>query len=417
MATCRTQQFGWVTDRLMASELATLALPQGQPANLTLDVDLPPGLRASGRPPWKSNGGPKGHPDRGLPFSWTVSTAQKDSTLAKVRLMGVFADHATTHSRQPAASVVVTDSESMARIDLLSGTHFDDAKNLKSVRRLPGDGCVIETVGTCKLNDSSYRVDLITLECRVRNAKELTFRDLGTEASFIIFDAFAEYKPHGVCPFHSNADGVSLRELGAVLRVGDRVRFASALAKLADSLQSAIDLDEARSQALTFLAVVTAAMLESGGGRELHMLQLDVARRLDKVHSVGEVRDVLNTALVAVAPAMFATPLNPSAALIDRALAYVDRNFAHTISDETLACQLGLSTSHFRHLFREATGQPFHRYVVSVRLERARRMLVEGDAPVSKIAAVVGFVSMSHFSRAFFNRFAASPTQMRRHKV
>ena len=79
-----------------------------------------------------------------------------------------------------------------------------------------------------------------------------------------------------------------------------------------------------------------------------------------------------------------------------------------------MAQQLGLSTSHFRYLFKQATGQPFHKYLVSLRLEKARRMLVEQGLPVSTVAKAVGFSALSHFSRAFAQRFSVSPTSLRR---
>ena len=92
----------------------------------------------------------------------------------------------------------------------------------------------------------------------------------------------------------------------------------------------------------------------------------------------------------------------------------IDRHFAKDITDATMADKLGLSTSHFRALFRQATGQPFHRYLISVRLEKAKQLLVEQEMAVSDIATAVGFATLSHFSRAFTQRFDVSPSCMRR---
>jgi AraC-like DNA-binding protein len=105
---------------------------------------------------------------------------------------------------------------------------------------------------------------------------------------------------------------------------------------------------------------------------------------------------------------------SPSGQLIDRALAFLNRNFAKVVSDDELARELGLSTSHFRFLFKEATGQPFHRYLIALRLERAKKLLVETDMPISEVAAAVGFSGLAHFSRAFAQRFNVSPSNLRR---
>lgn len=95
-------------------------------------------------------------------------------------------------------------------------------------------------------------------------------------------------------------------------------------------------------------------------------------------------------------------------------MAIVERHYAKDLTDAMVAAQLGLSTSHFRFLFRQATGHPFHKYVVALRLEKAKQMLIEQEIPVSQIATAVGFTGLSHFSRAFTQRFSASPSHIRR---
>jgi AraC-like DNA-binding protein len=173
-------------------------------------------------------------------------------------------------------------------------------------------------------------------------------------------------------------------------------------------------LDEARGQALTFLAMVTAAMLEMGGSRAMHRLQLDAAREFDRVSDRDGLAAVARRYVEEVSGDLFPEPQGPSSHLVDRALSIVDRHFARNLSDTAVANQLGLSTSHFRHLFREATGQPFHKYVVAMRLEKARTMLVEEEMAISAVAKAVGFTGLSHFSRAFTQRFSASPSHIRR---
>ena len=163
--------------------------------------------------------------------------------------------------------------------------------------------------------------------------------------------------------------------------------------------------------------MVTAAMLESGGDRSLHRATLDAARELDGLRETrAEVAEAVRRRAEAVASARFGEPIGPSAHLVDRALTLVDRNFAKDLTDASVAQQLGLSTSHFRFLFKQATGQPFHKYLVSLRLEKARRMLVEQGLPVSAVAKAVGFSALSHFSRAFAQRFSVSPTSLRRER-
>ncbi len=216
------------------------------------------------------------------------------------------------------------------------------------------------------------------------------------------------------CPFHADHGGVALSEIGGIVRCGDRVRMARALDQLERSLLLTEDLDEARGEALTFLAMVTAATMEMGGSRAMHRAQLDAARQMELARDQAEVAKFSREFVERILAPLFDSDLTPSQLLIDQALAHLAKHYHRELNDDVVARELGLSTSHFRHLFREATGQPFRKYLMALRLEKARQMIVEEDRPIGEIAVDVGFTGIAHFSRAFAQRFAVTPSSLRR---
>jgi AraC-like DNA-binding protein len=376
------------------------------------------GLPLQGLPAWQSNGSAdRAHVLRTKPYSLEVLPPKANGELARIHVVGVFALHAT---EDPAGSIgasitVGEDRDPLLKLNLISGRHYTEATNPQAVERLTGDGASVETVGRCDLGNSTVRVDLLTIDVPGGSSlAPIRFRDLGTPASFMVFDVLYEYSPTATCPFKSRSGGVALGELAAVVRVGDRVRLRRALDQLQAAVLSTPDLDEAKGEALTFIAVVTAATLEMGGSRAMHRVQLDAARKLDRITDrediVTETRCIVENLATPLSP----NALSPSALLVDKALGILNRNFAKEITDESVADQLGLSTSHFRFLFREVTGQAFHKYLIALRLERARKLLMEANMPVSEVAAAVGFNGLAHFSRAFTQRFSVSPTNLRR---
>ena len=368
---------------------------------------------------WVGNGGPfKGHPARALPFSFEVELPC-DAVLHRLHLVGVLARFAGGDHEGPGAVGAILTLErggsAVMRVEMVNGRHYGDAGIAEPIESLNGDGTERTTVGTVGIEGEAYRVDRLTLDVPADlRAERLRFRTMSGPSSFVVFDVQAETAAPQGCPFAGRGGGIALAEVGPIVRMGDRVRFDQALDQLATSLAAASDLDEARGQALTFLTMVTAAMLESGGDRSLHRETLEAARELDGLHEARTVAEAVRRRAESVAAARFGEPIGPSAHLVDRALTLVDRNFAKDLTDAAVAQQLGLSTSHFRFLFKQATGQPFHKYLVSLRLEKARRMLVEQGLPVSTVAKAVGFSALSHFSRAFAQRFSVSPTSLRR---
>jgi AraC family transcriptional regulator len=66
-----------------------------------------------------------------------------------------------------------------------------------------------------------------------------------------------------------------------------------------------------------------------------------------------------------------------------------------------LAKAAGLSPAHLALRFRREVGIPPRQFLLRVRMERAKRLLVESSQPVTEIALEVGFSSSQHFAAAF----------------
>lgn len=402
-------------DRELVAVAGSFARPPGGPLWDGASEELP----NSGLPGWQSNGGPhRGHPARALPFSLAVPVPESTGRLVRILLIGCFALWSSREYEVPGtqgASVQIGDEKTGLRLDLVNGRHYTPAEDLSREPRLLGDGTSVETVGQAVVNGAPARVDCLGIDVpEDLPVGSVRFRDMGTPASFVIFDVLFQFAQRPVCPFAAAGGGIALSEVPSIVRLRDRVRFWLALSQLKRALMNASDLDEARGQSLTFIAVVVAAMLELGAGRHMHRVQLDAARRLESARTLSDVAQESERILEGATREIFARKSGPTEALIDRALAIVERNYAKELTDSAVAAQLGLSNSHFRHLFRQTTGQPFHQYLIAVRLEHARQMLLEQDISVSQVASAVGFQGLSHFSRAFTQRFQVSPTRLRR---
>jgi len=375
------------------------------------------GLPLTGLPAWQSNGGAsRDHPGRSKPFLLHVTPPKGNGNLTRVHMIGVFAVEGEADKAGTVGATLVAheENDNIVTLDLVAGRHYGDARDLRPVHRLSGDGASIETVGTCAIDEVTYRVDQLTIDMPFESPlASIELRDAGSPAIFTIFDVLYEFTPEGTCPFKVRSGGVALGELAAVVRVGDRVKLRRALDQLEDAIRKTHDLDEAKGEALTFIAVVTAATLEMGGSRAMHRVQLQAARALDQLKDTEDIISETRCIVEDIAIPLTNTA-SPSAHLVDKALAVLNRNFAKNISDSSVADQLGLSTSHFRFLFKEVTGQPFHKYLISLRLERAKKLLLEQNLPVSEVAAAVGFNGLAHFSRAFTQRFSVTPTNLRR---
>lgn len=105
---------------------------------------------------------------------------------------------------------------------------------------------------------------------------------------------------------------------------------------------------------------------------------------------------------------------------IERALRMIYRCYAEpALAVPDLATAAGLSVHHFARLFRARTGQSPWEFVLRVRLERARDLLVSTQRPIKEIGQAVGFRDYSYFCRVFREHTGQSPnrTRQRAHRV
>jgi transcriptional regulator GlxA family with amidase domain len=109
-----------------------------------------------------------------------------------------------------------------------------------------------------------------------------------------------------------------------------------------------------------------------------------------------------------------ATTLSP--ALLRRLLRAKDRMDANSHEEwpvRRLAAVSGVSEAHFARSFKRAFGVPPHRYLLSRRIERAKALLRDTDAPVTDIAFQTGWDSLGTFGRVFRDITGENPSDLR----
>lgn len=88
---------------------------------------------------------------------------------------------------------------------------------------------------------------------------------------------------------------------------------------------------------------------------------------------------------------------------IELTCAFLEEHFAQTISLEELCGLVGLSKSSLLRSFTKSKGMTPYRYLQSVRINAARKLLEQSNSLIDT-ALKTGFSDQSHFSR-FFNMF------------
>ncbi|MBB1251191.1 helix-turn-helix domain-containing protein [Rhizobium sp. G21] len=96
-----------------------------------------------------------------------------------------------------------------------------------------------------------------------------------------------------------------------------------------------------------------------------------------------------------------------------RVLEFMSENYDQPLTLDRLATEACISRFHFLRLFKEKTGHSPIKHLANIRFAAARRLLLSTDLPISEIARLSGFTSLSGLSKQFTIRFGVSPRQYR----
>jgi AraC family transcriptional regulator, melibiose operon regulatory protein len=104
-----------------------------------------------------------------------------------------------------------------------------------------------------------------------------------------------------------------------------------------------------------------------------------------------------------------ATPLRYVVAMIKHILEHL----SDPLRSEDVARVVGLHPNYALNLFTSVMNVSLHKFVVRMRLIRARSLLFEGDLSIENVAFSSGFTALSQFYEQFRNAYGITPREMR----
>ena len=98
---------------------------------------------------------------------------------------------------------------------------------------------------------------------------------------------------------------------------------------------------------------------------------------------------------------------------VGRVQALVKSRMGEALSVADLAASTNLSAFHFTRLFKAATGETPHAFLVRARIVEGMRLLRETQLGLGEVAERVGFRTHAHFSRTFRASTGTAPSEYR----
>lgn len=98
---------------------------------------------------------------------------------------------------------------------------------------------------------------------------------------------------------------------------------------------------------------------------------------------------------------------------IEIAKSYINDNFMNNITLNEVAEHVQLNTSYFSNLFKKESGMNFSDYLLNIRLNKAKKLLLDPTIKIYEIGTMVGYEDAVSFGRAFKKKVGMSPKEYR----
>lgn len=99
--------------------------------------------------------------------------------------------------------------------------------------------------------------------------------------------------------------------------------------------------------------------------------------------------------------------------IVSQIILYFEEHYSEKISLDIISENMYVSPFYISKIFKSVTGDTPIRYLINIRLDKARELIREHpELSIREVAEMVGYEDAYHFSKLFKKHFGASPTKL-----
>ena len=208
----------------------------------------------------------------------------------------------------------------------------------------------------------------------------------------------------------------SERELMGKVKIGDRTGAKEILNSILGTIlfKTIGDLGILKARLLELLSILSRSAVQGGVNIDV-MLEKNLTY-VNKVMRINNQEDLcawISTALNEFIELVYSSQDARKVSQIRPAINYIDANYNKPITLAEVAKASHLSVSRLAHIFKEQMGITIIDYLTSVRIERAKQLLLATDQNCTEICFEVGYNNQSYFTRTFKGLVGMTPRQFK----
>ena len=302
---------------------------------------------------------------------------------------------------EPVTQILVKDVEKR-----LDGIRVNRKKLTAALRELP-------YIQGRKINEAAQFLFDLLYEVAAFDPRVIRWRRERSEQQSQIGEFIQERKKLGT-EWHYPLE--SERELMGKVKIGDRTGAKEILNSILGTIlfKTIGEMGILKARLLELLSILSRSAVE--GGVDIGVMLEKNLTYLNKVMQINNQEDLcawISTALNEFIELVYSSQDARKVSQIRPAINYIDANYNKPITLPDVAKASHLSISRLAHIFKEQMGITIIDYLTSVRIERAKQLLLATDQNCTEICFEVGYNNQSYFTRTFKGLVGMTPRQFK----
>ena len=207
------------------------------------------------------------------------------------------------------------------------------------------------------------------------------------------------------------AEENGLEELLKLIEIGEEAAVKSFFDNQNEYYRSQLKSEaEVKFYYLGMLPKVYMRIEEMYGGTSKSIPTLnEIGDEVRKAESLNELTDILTRSSIEISRQVACNGTN----IIQRVLTYMERHYHEDLNVQAVADIFNYNSAYLGKLFKETTGEGFISTLDRIRIEQAKKLILEGNLKVYQIAEKVGYKDTTYFYTKFKKYVWKSPKEIK----
>ena len=92
---------------------------------------------------------------------------------------------------------------------------------------------------------------------------------------------------------------------------------------------------------------------------------------------------------------------------------YITNHIGESLAVKEIAAHVHLSHTYLCYMYKKQTGKTLNQFILDVRMQKARSLLLDTDRKVGDIAISLGYVNQNYFTKTFVSYYGTTPSKFR----